>query len=112
MVQTEPKGAERHGQQAPDQPSTGDTGVRQAEHDGQGENLTAQAVDPTIRVGDELSDARWFSAGEIVDGLAARTLVLPPRLSVSHELIAHWLRERGVELADVLGDEPWLRPRA
>jgi len=74
--------------------------------------FTAEAVDPAIRVGDELSDARWFSAGEIVDGLAARTLVLPPRLSVSHELIAHWLRERGVELADVLGDEPWLRPRA
>ena len=75
--------------------------------------FTAQAIDPSIQVGDELSDARWFSAGEIVDGLASRTLVLPPRLSVSHELIAHWLRERaGIELADVLGDEPWQRPRA
>ncbi|HEY6941122.1 NAD(+) diphosphatase [Dokdonella sp.] len=75
--------------------------------------FTAEAIDPSIRVGEELGDARWFSVGEIVDGLAARTLVLPPRLSVSHELIAHWLRERGgVELADVLGDEPWSKPRA
>lgn len=74
--------------------------------------FTAEAIDPTIRVGDELSDARWFGVGEIVDALAARTLVLPPRLSVSHELIAHWLRMRGVELADIIGDEPRLRPQA
>jgi NAD+ diphosphatase len=73
----------------------------------------AEAIDPSIQVGAELSDARWFSAGEIVDGLAARSLVLPPKLSVSHELIAHWLRRTaGVELADVVGDEPWVRPRA
>jgi NAD+ diphosphatase len=39
--------------------------------------------------------------------------VLPPRVSVSHELIAHWLRNTaGVELADLLSDEPWLKPTA
>ncbi|MFC5490369.1 NAD(+) diphosphatase [Dokdonella soli] len=75
--------------------------------------FTAEAEDPAIRLGRELSDARWFSVDEIVDGLAEHRLVLPPRLSVSHELIAHWLRERaGLELAELLSDEPWQKPRA
>ena len=70
--------------------------------------FTAQAADPAIHIGRELSDARWFGADDIVSGLAERTLVLPPRLSVSHELIAHWLRETaGLELAGLLSDEPW-----
>ena len=68
----------------------------------------AEAEDPTINVGPELREARWFSADDVVDGLAQRTLVLPPRLSVSHELIAHWLRETsGLELAELLSDVPW-----
>jgi NAD+ diphosphatase len=75
--------------------------------------FTAQATDPVIRLGRELSDARWFSVDAIVRGLAERSLVLPPRLSVSHELIAHWLRDSaGLELADLLSDEPWQKPRA
>ena len=70
--------------------------------------FTARAAEPTIKVGCELSDARWFGVDDIVRGLSDRTLVLPPRLSVSHELIAHWLRETaGLELADLLSDEPW-----
>lgn len=70
--------------------------------------FTAHATDPAIKVGCELSEARWFSVDDIVRGLADRTLVLPPRLSVSHELIAHWLRETAaLELADLLSDEPW-----
>ena len=75
--------------------------------------FTAQASDPAIHVGRELSDARWFSVDEIVSGLGERTLVLPPRLSVSHELIAHWLRQTaGLELADLLSDEPWQKQRS
>lgn len=70
--------------------------------------FSAQANDPAIKVGCELSDARWFGVDDIVRGLAERTLVLPPRLSVAHELIAHWLRESsGLELTDLLSDEPW-----
>ncbi len=70
--------------------------------------FTAHATDPTIKVGCELSEARWFGVDDIVSGLADRTLVLPPRLSVSHELIAHWLRETAdLELADLLSNEPW-----
>jgi NAD+ diphosphatase len=73
----------------------------------------AEATDPAIRVGCELSDARWFSAAEIIDGLAAGSLVLPPKLSVSHELIAHWLREHaGVELGELVGDrDAWKSAR-
>ena len=75
--------------------------------------FTAQATDPAIKVGRELSDARWFGVDELVRGLAERSIVLPPRLSVSHELIAHWLRERtGLELIDLLSDEPWQKPRS
>ena len=70
--------------------------------------FTAHATDPAIKVGCELSDARWFGVDDIVGGLAERTLVLPPRLSVSHALIAHWLRETaGLELSDLLTNEPW-----
>ena len=74
--------------------------------------FTAEAECPDIHVGRELSDARWFGVDELVDGLAGRRIVLPPRVSVSHELIAHWLRTTaGLELADLLSDEPW-QPRA
>jgi len=60
--------------------------------------FVAQASDATIRVGAELADARWFSVGELVDGIGDGTLTLPPRLSVSRALIAHWLHEHGVDL--------------
>jgi NAD+ diphosphatase len=73
--------------------------------------FSAQADDPAIAVGPELSDARWFSAEDLVAGLADGSLVLPPRLSISHELIADWLRgQSGVELADLLSTEPWQAP--
>ncbi|NCT67482.1 MAG: NAD(+) diphosphatase [Rhodanobacteraceae bacterium] len=65
--------------------------------------FTAEAEDPTIRVGRELSDARWFGVDELVDGLGSGRLSLPPRLSVSHALIAHWLRQSaGLDLAELL----------
>jgi NAD+ diphosphatase len=72
----------------------------------------AEAIDPSIRVGCELSDARWFDAAEIIDGIASGNLVLPPKLSVSHELIAHWLRARaGVELGELVAANAWESPR-
>lgn len=62
--------------------------------------FTAEAIDPTIRLGPELCDARWFDADELVHGVREGSLVLPPRVSVSHELIADWLRRRsGIELS-------------
>lgn len=74
--------------------------------------FSARAADPAIQVGTELADARWFEVDDIVRGLAERSLVLPPPLSVSYRLIEHWLRETGgLELASLMHDEPWLKPR-
>jgi NAD+ diphosphatase len=62
--------------------------------------FTANAISPAIRLRDgELEDARWFTPQQIVDGLADGTLATPTRLSVSYQLISHWLRERaGLDL--------------
>jgi NAD+ diphosphatase len=69
--------------------------------------FTAQADDPTIRLGSELAEARWFSVAELVDGLRARTLGLSSPLSVSYRLIEHWLRETaGLELSELTQDDP------
>lgn len=47
----------------------------------------------------ELEDARWFTPQQIVDGLADGSFHPPTRLSVSYQLLAHWLRQRaGLEL--------------
>jgi NAD+ diphosphatase len=65
--------------------------------------FTAEAVDPTIRLGGELAEARWFTADDIVRGLAERTLGLSPPVSVSFRLIEHWMRENaGVELRELV----------
>lgn len=57
--------------------------------------FTATALSPTIRLRDgELEDARWFTPQQIVDGLADGSLSPPTRLSVSYQLLSHWLRER------------------
>lgn len=62
--------------------------------------FTADAIDPTIRLGTELSEARWFAPGDLVREVREGRLILPPRVSVSHELIADWLRHHtGIELA-------------
>ena len=62
--------------------------------------FTATAISPAIRLRDgELEDARWFTPQQIVDGLADGSLGTPTRLSVSYQLLSHWLRERaGLDL--------------
>lgn len=65
--------------------------------------FTAKATDPSITLGNELSEARWFRPRDILHGLEARTLSLSPPLSVSYRLISHWMRESaGVDLADAI----------
>ncbi len=65
--------------------------------------FTAEALDPTIRLGGELAEARWFTADDIIRGLAERTLGLSPPVSVSFRLIEHWMRENaGVELRELI----------
>lgn len=67
--------------------------------------FTAIAVDPSIdRRNGELEDARWFTPEDIVAGLGDGSFATPSRLSVSFQLIAHWLRERsGLELDALVG---------
>ncbi|MFK2874444.1 NAD(+) diphosphatase [Dyella lipolytica] len=62
--------------------------------------FTATAISPAIRLRDgELEDARWFTPQQIVDELADGSLATPTRLSVSYQLLSHWLRERaGLDL--------------
>ena len=74
--------------------------------------FTAMAEDPTIKLGPELTEARWFSADDIVNGLRSRELVLSPAVSVSYRLIEHWLRENsGLELSALMHDEPFIPAR-
>ncbi|GGA28846.1 NAD(+) diphosphatase [Dyella nitratireducens] len=65
--------------------------------------FTATALSPTIRLRDgELEDARWFTPQQIIDSLADGSLKTPTRLSVSYQLLSHWLQQRaGLDL-DVL----------
>jgi NAD+ diphosphatase len=57
--------------------------------------FTARADDPSIRVGEEIDEARWFEVDEFVRDVKAGILGLPPPLSVSYRLIEHWLRQAG-----------------
>lgn len=62
--------------------------------------FTAVALDPAIHLRDgELEDARWFTPGQIADGIADGSFLPSTPLSVSYRLLADWLRERaGMEL--------------
>ncbi|MEO6172041.1 MAG: NAD(+) diphosphatase [Arenimonas sp.] len=51
------------------------------------------------KVGDELEQARWFSAQELCDGIANGELGISPRLSISRWLIEDWCARMGVSLA-------------
>lgn len=69
--------------------------------------FTAVAKHRDIRLrDDELEDARWFTADDIVQGMASGTLGVPPPLSVSYRLIEHWLSLRGVSLAELIASAP------
>ncbi|MBB3226398.1 NAD+ diphosphatase [Luteibacter sp. Sphag1AF] len=67
-----------------------------------GFTATARTTDIRLR-DDELEDARWFTAQQIVDGMKSGTLAVPPPLSVSYRLIEHWLALRGVDLGELTG---------
>ncbi len=53
----------------------------------------ATALDPTIRIGDELEDAFWIGADALLDAIEADRLRMPMPISVSFRLIADWLLE-------------------
>jgi NAD+ diphosphatase len=53
----------------------------------------AEARDPALRLGDELEDARWFEAADLVAAVRRGEIGLPPDSSVSRRLIEDWLLE-------------------
>ena len=53
----------------------------------------ADAADTTIRLGDELEDARWFEAAELVAAARRGETLLPPSISVSRRLVEDWLED-------------------
>ena len=60
----------------------------------------ATAASPHITLRDcELEDARWFTPQQIVEGLADGSFLPSMALSVSYQLLAHWLQQRaGLDL--------------
>jgi NAD+ diphosphatase len=54
----------------------------------------AEADPQPVTVGAELEDARWFSAAELREAVAAGEMKLSPRLSISRWLIEDWLATR------------------
>ena len=54
----------------------------------------AKASDPTIKVGYELEDARWFSATDLLAAIDAGEVNLPPAISISRRLIMDWLTDQ------------------
>lgn len=69
--------------------------------------FTATAKSRAIHLrDDELEDARWFTADDIVQGMASGTLGVPPPLSVSYRLISHWLARRGLNLDELVATAP------
>lgn len=59
-----------------------------------GFTATARSRDIAMR-DHELEEARWFTPAQIADGLADGSFLPSPPLSVSYQLLAHWLQQRG-----------------
>ena len=68
----------------------------------------ATAVSRRIEMRDhELEDARWFTPQQIVNGIAEGSFVPSTALSVSYQLLAHWLQLRaGLDLDALVADAP------
>ena len=66
----------------------------------------ATASSPHITLRDrELEDARWFTPQQIVDGLTDGSFLPSMALSVSYQLLAHWLKQRaGLDLDVLVAD--------
>ncbi|HWX66075.1 MAG TPA: NAD(+) diphosphatase [Rhodanobacter sp.] len=55
----------------------------------------------------ELEDARWFTPQQIVDGIADGSFMPSTALSVSYQLLAHWLQQRaGLDLESLVAANP------
>lgn len=62
----------------------------------------AIASDPTIHVGDELEDARWFAASDLLEAIHSGEVNLPAAISISRRLIMDWLID---QLGETVGSQ-------
>ncbi|MBI5017566.1 MAG: NAD(+) diphosphatase [Deltaproteobacteria bacterium] len=69
--------------------------------------FTAEAREETIRLDDELEEARWFSAHDLRAALKAGTVRLPGPISIAYRLIEHWYDAQGPERLETVGLAPW-----
>jgi NAD+ diphosphatase len=54
----------------------------------------ADALYPAITLGEELADARWVSAAQLLEEVRSRHTLLPSPVSISYRLIHDWLVEQ------------------
>lgn len=59
----------------------------------------AEASDPSIRLGEELADARWWEPEEVLQAVQDGRLLIPPPIALSFRLIDRWLVEQLGEAA-------------
>lgn len=55
---------------------------------------SARTSDPTLKLGEELEDARWFTPESLLAAVLAGEIVVPPILSLSAQLIHDWYQQR------------------
>lgn len=68
----------------------------------------AVATDSAIHLGDELEDARWFEAAELIAAVQRGEFGLPPAISVSRRLVEDWLEDvLGVAAVSDLRTQTW-----
>lgn len=69
----------------------------------------AEALDPTISLGEELADARWVTAAGLLQEVREGITLLPFPVSISYRLIHDWLVEQqGAEAVAAVIGEPGL----
>jgi len=55
----------------------------------------AEVASRELAIGDELEDARWFTASDLIGAMRSGDIRPPAALSISHALLRHWLLEQG-----------------
>ena len=57
--------------------------------------------------GTEIVEVRWYSRESMRAGIADKTLLLPPAMSVSRRMLEAWYTSDGSDISDLTGGERW-----
>jgi NAD+ diphosphatase len=64
----------------------------------------AETNDPSVLLGSELEDVRWFEPDQFIDDVRSAALLPPPPVSIAFRLIESWLHSvRQVDLMELCG---------